>query len=240
MPAAGHRTLGLAVVGRVALERNPYQAVHRWACYAGMVLAALLSLGALLSAAAAAREAEGLMAGGFLCFALVFCALAQVAFWRLRSPSQVEDAVLDVYDLVYERALRGPPGSGRQELAAVQDAFGCCGKSSPFSLLRRAEVELCPGAEGEKEDCLRGIRGLLRTLLGTASTLTCLVLALMVPAPSPPGRERGWRGAHPAPAGPRRPACAQVYAMLLSAFLWFAIRAGCGLDRRGRYSLTPR
>ncbi|XP_038957220.1 tetraspanin-32 isoform X10 [Rattus norvegicus] len=33
---------------------------------------------------------------------------------------------------------------------------------------------------------------------------------------------------------------AAVYAMMLCAFLWFAIHSYCGLDRRGRYSLTPR
>lgn len=32
----------------------------------------------------------------------------------------------------------------------------------------------------------------------------------------------------------------QVYAMTLCAFLWFAIHSYCGLDRKGRYSLTPR
>ncbi|EGW08473.1 Tetraspanin-32 [Cricetulus griseus] len=31
-----------------------------------------------------------------------------------------------------------------------------------------------------------------------------------------------------------------VYAMMLCAFLWFAIHSYCGLDRKGRYTLTPR
>ncbi|XP_076971480.1 tetraspanin-32 isoform X2 [Tamandua tetradactyla] len=199
-----------AVIGRVSSERNPYQAVHRWACFAGTSLAMLLILGALLSAAAAVREAQGLMAGAFLCFALVFCALVQLVSWRLRSPQQVEDVMLDAFDLAYERAVRSPPGSRGQELAAIQDTFLCCGKRSPFSLLGSVEVDLCPGEEAGREDCLRGIRGFLRTQLSVASTLTSLALALM------------------------------VYAMLLSSFLWFAVRSGHGLGRRGTYSLTPR
>ena len=36
------------------------------------------------------------------------------------------------------------------------------------------------------------------------------------------------------------PTSAQVYAMLLSSFLWFAICSGRGLDRKGAYALSPR
>lgn len=32
----------------------------------------------------------------------------------------------------------------------------------------------------------------------------------------------------------------QVYAVLLSSFLWFAFRSGCSLDRRGKYTLSRR
>lgn len=32
----------------------------------------------------------------------------------------------------------------------------------------------------------------------------------------------------------------QVYAMLLSSFLWFAIRSGGSLDRKGKYTLSQR
>uniref|UniRef100_A0A452TJY0 Tetraspanin 32 n=1 Tax=Ursus maritimus TaxID=29073 RepID=A0A452TJY0_URSMA len=132
-----------AVIGHASSDRTPYEAVHRWAFYAAISLAGLLTLGAVLGAAATVREAGGLMAGGFLCFALVFGALAQAAFWRFHSPTQ----------------------------------FLCCGKSSPFSLL------------GD---------------------------LMLAPPPS------------------------QVYAMLLSAFLWFSIRSGSSLDRRGKYTLNRR
>ncbi|XP_069865815.1 tetraspanin-32 isoform X6 [Dipodomys merriami] len=109
------------VISRAPLERSPFQSLDRWVFAVGIVLAGLLGLGAALSAAATVREAQGLMAGGFLCFALVFLALAQVAFWRLRNPTQVEDAVLDTYDLVYDQAVRSPLDTLSQELTAIQD-----------------------------------------------------------------------------------------------------------------------
>ncbi|XP_036171740.1 tetraspanin-32 isoform X2 [Myotis myotis] len=171
-----------AVFSRVSPEGSSYPALHRGAFFAGISLAGLLTLGAVLSAAATVREAGGLMAGGFLCFALVFCALVQGAFWRLRNPTQVEDALLDTYDLVYDQAVMSPSSARRQELAAIHDTFLCCGKSSPSGLLGSVEAELCRGQE----------------------------------------------------------AATQVYAMLLSSFLWFAIRSGRSLDRRGTYALRPR
>ncbi|KAM7085162.1 tetraspanin-32 isoform 2-T2 [Molossus nigricans] len=199
-----------AVISRVSPEGSPFKAMHHWAFFTGISLAGLLTLGAVLSAAAAVREAGGLMAGGFLCFALVFCALVQVAFWRLRSPTQMEDALLDTFDLVYEQALRSSSGARRQELVAIQDTFLCCGKSSPPSLPGLAEADLCPGEEAGTQDCLQGIRGFLRTHGHIASTLTSVGLVSM------------------------------VYAMLLSSFLWFAIHSGRSLDRRGAYALSPR
>ncbi|XP_045039148.2 tetraspanin-32 isoform X3 [Desmodus rotundus] len=156
-----------AVISRVSPEGSPYEALHRGAFFTGISLAGLLGLGAVLSAAATVREAGRLMAGGFLCFALVFCALVQVAFWRLRNPTQVEDAVLDTYDLAFDRAMRSSPGAWRQELLAIQDTgswgsgsqgplclslqFLCCGKSSPSGLLGSAEADLCPREEATSQ-----------------------------------------------------------------------------------------
>ncbi|XP_017743161.1 PREDICTED: tetraspanin-32 isoform X17 [Rhinopithecus bieti] len=147
---------------------------------------------------------------GFLCFSLAFCAQVQVVFWRLHSPTQVEDAMLDTYDLVYEQAMKGTSHVQRQELAAIQDMFLCCGKRSPFSRLGSTEADLCQGQEAAREDCLQGIRSFLRIHQQVASSLTSIGLALTVSA------------------------------LLLSSFLWFAIRSGCSLDRKGKYTLAPR
>ncbi|XP_020938272.1 tetraspanin-32 isoform X3 [Sus scrofa] len=172
----------LAVISHASRERTPFEALHRRAFFAGTGLAGLLALGAVLSSAATVREARGLMAGAFLCFALAFCALVQVTFWRFHDPTQVEDAVLDTYDLVFDRAVKNLSGIWRQELAAIQDTFLCCGKSSPLGLQGSSGADLCQGE------------------------------------------------------GPAR----QVYAVLLSAFLCFAIHSGRSLDRKGKYTLSPR
>ncbi|XP_027433514.2 tetraspanin-32 isoform X1 [Zalophus californianus] len=140
-----------AVIGRASSDRTPYEAMHRWAFYVGISLAGLLTLGAILGAAATVREAGGLMAGGFLCFALVFGALVQVAFWRFHNPTQVEDALLDAYDLLYDRAVKNLSGTPRQQLLAIQDTFLCCGKSSPFSLLGDVEAGLCRGEQAARQ-----------------------------------------------------------------------------------------
>ncbi|XP_045228307.2 tetraspanin-32 isoform X1 [Macaca fascicularis] len=123
---------------------------------------------------------------------------------------EVEDAMLDTYDLVYEQAMKGMSHVGRQELAAIQDTFLCCGKRSPFSRLGSTEADLCQGQEAAREDCLQGIRSFLRIHQQVASSLTSISLALTVSA------------------------------LLLSSFLWFAIRSGCSLDRKGQYTLAPR
>ncbi|XP_074227571.1 tetraspanin-32 isoform X2 [Camelus bactrianus] len=170
-----------AVIGHASSGRTPYETIRHWAFSAGISLAGLLTLAAVLGTAATVREARGLMAGAFLCSALVFCALVQVAFWRFHSPSQVEDAVLDTYDLVYDQAVKGSDGIWRQELVAIQDT-----------------------------DCLQAIVSFLGTLGVVVSTLISLGLV------------------------------STVSAMLLSAFLRFAIHSGCNLDRRGKYTLGPR
>ncbi|XP_070638642.1 tetraspanin-32 isoform X6 [Bos indicus] len=148
------------VIGPVSADRTTYEALHHWAFSAGIALAALLTLGAMLSAAATVRGAGGLMAAAFLSFALVFCALVQAAFWRAHSPTQMEDAVLDAYDRAYERALRSASGSGRQELVAIQDT-----------------------------DCLRGIQSFLRVHRNIVSTLIGLGLAFTGPQPPSPGAQ---------------------------------------------------
>ncbi|XP_016872558.1 tetraspanin-32 isoform X10 [Homo sapiens] len=64
---------------------------------------------------------------------------------------EVEDAMLDTYDLVYEQAMKGTSHVRRQELAAIQDVFLCCGKKSPFSRLGSTEADLCQGEEAARE-----------------------------------------------------------------------------------------
>ncbi|CAK7308709.1 TSPAN32 [Vulpes lagopus] len=197
-----------AVIGHASSDKTPYEAMHRWTFYAGISLAGLLTVGAVLGAAATMREAGGLMAGGFLCFALVFGALVEVAFWRFHNPTQVEDAVLDTYDLVYDQAVKNVSGTPHQQLMAIQDTVSMWASASAQSpLASQATNALWVPV---LQDCLVGIRSFLRMYGNIASILTGIGLTAM------------------------------VYAMLLSSFLWFAIRSGCSLDRKGKYTLSRR
>ncbi|XP_049748804.1 tetraspanin-32 isoform X2 [Elephas maximus indicus] len=168
------------VISRVSLERNPYEAMHHWAFSVGVSLAGLLTLGAVLCAAATVREAAGLMAG-------------------------VEDAVLDTYDLVYEQAVQSPSSVWGQKLAAIQDTFQCCGKQSPFSLLGDAEAGLCPGELAKREAsparcCPRPQKQPAHVPLWTNLSAWCA----RSQEPTPPGKPKGlslldrqtdkWRG----------------------------------------------
>uniref|UniRef100_A0A8C9J8V1 Tetraspanin-32 n=1 Tax=Panthera tigris altaica TaxID=74533 RepID=A0A8C9J8V1_PANTA len=88
MAAVNYLGTHFAVVGHASSDRTPYEATRRWAFCTSISLAGTLTLGAVLGAVATVREAGGLMAGGFLCFALAFCVLVQVAFWRFHNPAQ--------------------------------------------------------------------------------------------------------------------------------------------------------
>ncbi|XP_070215548.1 tetraspanin-32 isoform X3 [Bos mutus] len=188
------------VIGPVSADRTTYEALHHWAFSAGIALAALLTLGAMLSAAATVRGAGGLMAAAFLSFALVFCALVQAAFWRAHSPTQMEDAVLDAYDRAYERALRSTSGSGRQELVAIQDTFLCCGKSSPLGLLGGLEADLCQGEEAARQEQTHPISG--KRLLATLQETDRRMQMAGSPALTEPAQCPGpWRWGGGLPAG---------------------------------------
>ncbi|XP_037755572.1 tetraspanin-32 isoform X3 [Chelonia mydas] len=71
-----------SVISGVSSEANPYRIFHNVAFYSGICLTMILVLAALLSTVATVRESVCLMAMGFFCFAIVFCALIQAAFWR--------------------------------------------------------------------------------------------------------------------------------------------------------------
>ncbi|XP_074810955.1 tetraspanin-32 isoform X3 [Natator depressus] len=149
-----------SVISGVSSEANPYRIFHNVAFYSGICLTMILVLAALLSTVATVRESVCLMAmtntaatlkpvnclvtQGFFCFAIVFCALIQAAFWRYTNNSEVEDAMMDVYDSVYEEVRRNLSSFRRQELATIHETFLCCGKQSPFGETGGIEKETCP------------------------------------------------------------------------------------------------
>uniref|UniRef100_A0A674I410 Tetraspanin 32 n=1 Tax=Terrapene triunguis TaxID=2587831 RepID=A0A674I410_9SAUR len=114
-----------SIISGVSSEANPYRIFHNVAFYSGICLSMILVLAALLSTVATVRESVCLMAMGFFCFAIVFCALIQAAFWRYTNNSEVEDAMMDVYDSVYEEVRRNLSSFRRQELATIHETVSC-------------------------------------------------------------------------------------------------------------------
>ncbi|XP_029438794.1 tetraspanin-32 isoform X3 [Rhinatrema bivittatum] len=132
------------VISSVTSEANVYRIIHRTVFFSGICLSTILVLSALLSTAALVRESECLMAMGFLCFALVFCSLIQVMFWRQENSTLVEDTMIDVYDFIYDEYLRNFSETRRQELMAIHHTFQCCGKISWFKHEKNSDQEMCP------------------------------------------------------------------------------------------------
>ncbi|XP_030057074.1 tetraspanin-32 [Microcaecilia unicolor] len=199
------------VISDVTSETNAYRIIHSTAFFSGMCLSAILVLSALLSTAALVRESECLMAVGFLCFALIFCSLIQVMFWRQENSTLVEDTIVDVYDFVYDEVLRNISRIRRQELTAIHNTFQCCGKMSWFRHGKISEQETCPSdtlAGGE--DCLQAMEGFLTRHMSFISALLLITLPFT------------------------------VYGMVLTSFLFFSIHFGITWDRKGKYILTQQ
>nr|XP_033784621.1 tetraspanin-32 isoform X3 [Geotrypetes seraphini] len=198
------------VINGVTSETNAYRVIHRTVFFSGICLSAFLVLSALLSTAALVRESECLMAMGFLCFALVFCSLIQVMFWRQEHSTLVEDTILDVYDFVYDEVLRNISMIRRQELMSIHNAFQCCGKTSWFRHGKISEQEMCPDTLEGGEDCLQALEGFLKRHMSFISGLLLILLPFT------------------------------VYGMVLTSFLFFSIHFGITWDRKGKYRLTQQ
>ncbi|XP_030416436.1 tetraspanin-32 isoform X2 [Gopherus evgoodei] len=170
------------IISGVSYEANPYRIFHNVAFYSGICLSMILVLAALLSTAATVRESVCLMA-------------------------MVEDAMMDVYDSVYEEVRRNLSSFRRQELATIHETFLCCGKQSPFGETGGIENETCPSEHmgTAREDCLQEIQDFLKKHMDFVSALLIITI------------------------------CFMVYGMILTSFLWFSIHFSNNLDRRGKY-----
>ncbi|NXW36171.1 TSN32 protein, partial [Phaetusa simplex] len=146
---------------------------------------------------------------GFFCFALAFCGLIPAACWRYTHSTEVEDSMMDVYDLVYEEVRRNASSFRRHELTAIHEAFLCCGKHSPFGDTANVETKTCPSSQVRDvgQDCLQGIRDFLKKHMDFVSTLLGIAIGFT------------------------------VYGMILTSFLWFSIHFSSNLDRKGKYIL---
>ncbi|XP_069480039.1 tetraspanin-32 isoform X3 [Ambystoma mexicanum] len=200
------------VISDVVRGENPYQAVYGAVLPSGICLSTILVLSAVLSTFAVMRESQVLMMMGFLCFALAFCTLVQAALWKQEHSNEVEGAVLDIYDSVYEEVRRNSSGSWRKEILDIHKTFLCCGKRSPLQRGEGFDGILCPTEDAalSSPDCLRAIEAFLRRHLGYVSGLLHLTLGFT------------------------------VYGMALTSFLLFYIRLGISWERKGKYTLAQQ
>ncbi|XP_054053516.1 tetraspanin-32 isoform X3 [Rissa tridactyla] len=130
----------------------------------------------------------------------------------LKATQNVEDSMMDVYDLVYEEVRRNASSFRRHELTAIHEAFLCCGKHSPFGDTANVETKTCPSSQVRDvgQDCLQEIRDFLKKHMDLVSTLLGIAIGFT------------------------------VYGMILTSFLWFSIHFSSNLDRKGKYILRER
>ncbi|KFQ36228.1 Tetraspanin-32, partial [Mesitornis unicolor] len=123
--------------------------------------------------------------------------------------SQVEDSMMDVYDLVYEEVRKNASSFRRHELTAIHEAFLCCGKYSPFGDTTNVENKTCPSGQihSAGQDCLQEIQAILKKHMDFVFMLLGVTIIFT------------------------------VYGMILTSFLWFSIHFNSNLDRKGQYTL---
>ncbi|NXL28325.1 TSN32 protein, partial [Glaucidium brasilianum] len=177
-----HYGLHFTLISNISLESNSYRVIHHAAFYFGICLSMTLILAALLSSAATVRESPCLTAGGFFCFALAFWGLIPAACWRYTHSTEVEDSMMDVYDLVYEEVRRNTSSFRRHELTAIHEAFLCCGKHSPFGDTANVESKTCPPgpARDAGQDCLQEIQDFLKKHMDFISTILGVTIGFTV------------------------------------------------------------
>ncbi|XP_072194555.1 tetraspanin-32 [Excalfactoria chinensis] len=204
--------LHFSIISNATLESSSYRVIHHTAFYVGVFLSMTLILAALLSAVATVRESRCLTVTAFFCFALAFCGMVPALCWRYMHSTEVEDSMLDVYDLMYEEVRRNGSSSKRHELTLIHEVFLCCGKHSPLGDTAAIEHRMChPGTEwAAGRDCLQEMHSFLKKHMGFVSTLLGITIGFT------------------------------VYGMVLTSFLWFSIHFSNNLDRKGKYTLRGR
>ncbi|XP_007424297.2 tetraspanin-32 [Python bivittatus] len=199
------------VINSASSETNSYyRNFHNIVFYVGICLSIILAMAALMSIVATIKELEGAMATCFFCFAVVLCASGLATYWTITNSIVVENAMMDVYDFVYEDVRSNISSTRRQELYSIHKMFLCCGKKSPFGGTSSIEDEMCaseiPGTA--EEDCLQEIKHFLKKHMDIVSVLMTITIFFM------------------------------IYGMVLTSFLWHSIHHKSNLDQKGKYVLA--
>ncbi|KAM8940225.1 tetraspanin-32 [Pelodytes ibericus] len=171
----GHFT----ILTKESPPESSVRAVHSAMVLYGGSVCTLLFLNVLLSSLSVLRESQQLMATAFLVSACLFCALIAGVTWTHACQDQVAASFLDVYDGLFDLAVRESSSGGHTDhLLSVHDNFQCCGKISwRQSLLETHQV--CTNMS-EELDCVLVISIVLNTHLQWVIILLILSLGFTV------------------------------------------------------------
>ncbi|KAM5138483.1 tetraspanin-32 [Mantella aurantiaca] len=158
-------------------SESPIRDLHHAMILYGSSVCVLLLLTVLVSAVSVQRESQTFMASAFIGFGFLFCILMAGLTWTQDCKSQVEASFLDVYDEIYEQALRRPSEHAKKQLVQTHDAFQCCGKTGGHLDILDTH-NFCK--RREEQDCVSIISKALHIHLHWVRMLLLLSLGFMV------------------------------------------------------------
>ncbi|XP_078076631.1 tetraspanin-32-like [Mustelus asterias] len=163
------------VIRNITIETNRYTRFHDLAVYSGLSTSIFLALLGIICLIGIAKESQYLLSVVLFCFALLFCGVVQMAYWRSTYKQLVENAVKDVYDFLYDDFTRNSSDYSKEDLIAIHSTFLCCGKNSTFSRYTSVENETCFAEGAPLKDCLQTMETRVTDLMVMVDALTVLV-----------------------------------------------------------------
>ncbi|XP_059507846.1 tetraspanin-32-like isoform X2 [Stegostoma tigrinum] len=163
------------VIRNITTETNQYTRFHELAVYSGLSISIFLALLGIICLIGIVKESKYLLTVVLICFAVLFCGVVQMMYWKSAYKHLVESAVKDVYDFLYDDFMRNSSINSKQDLIAIHSAFLCCGKNSTFSHYSSVENETCFAEGTHLKDCLQAVENRITSLVIIIEALTLLV-----------------------------------------------------------------
>ncbi|GCC34272.1 tetraspanin-32-like [Chiloscyllium punctatum] len=163
------------VICNIIIETNRYTRFHELAMYSGLSISIFFALLGIVCLIGIAKESKYLFTVVLISFAVLFCGVVQMMYWKSTYKHLVENAVKDVYDFLYEDFMRNSSTNSKQDLMAIHSTFFCCGKNSTFSHYNSVENETCFAEGTHLKDCLQAVENRITSLMVIIEVLTLLV-----------------------------------------------------------------
>ncbi|XP_078270903.1 tetraspanin-32-like [Rhinoraja longicauda] len=198
------------IIRNVTIENNRYARMHDLAVHSSLAISTFLALLGIITLIGIVKESELLLSVVLICFALLFCGVVQLAYWKSAYKQVVEDAAKDVYDFLYADFMRNVSHPSKQDLINIHSTFSCCGKNSTFSYSSVVENETCLPHHEPQKDCLQSIENQIADNMTIIGVLTILL------------------------------GIVTVYGMILTAFFCFAACLIQIRNKKGKYTLAKK